>query len=133
MLGAVADRLADRPLLLLLMYRPMLDADALGTSQAPHTGIEVTALSPADSENLLEGWFGESMRLFPERLRALILERAGGNPLYLEEVVRDLIATGMLVRDDMAWRCTEEAATAQVPSTLHGLLLARVDRLDARD
>jgi adenylate cyclase len=133
MLGAVADRLADRPLLVLLMYRPTLDADALGTTQVPHTGIEVTALSRSDSENLLAEWFGDSTRLFPERLRALILERAGGNPLYLEEVVRDLISAGMLIRDDLAWRCTEEAATAQVPSTLHGLLLARVDRLDAKD
>jgi adenylate cyclase len=133
MLGAVADRLADRPLLVLLMYRPTLAADALGTSRVAHTGIEVTALSRSDSEALLAEWFGDSTRLFPERLRALILERAGGNPLYLEEVVRDLIAAGVLVRDGLAWRCTEEAATAQVPSTLHGLLLARVDRLDAAE
>ena len=39
----------------------------------------------------------------------------------------------MLVRDGLAWRCTAEAATAQVPATLHGLLLARVDRLDAAE
>ena len=88
LLGAVADRLADRPLLVLLMYRPTLEPDALGTSRAPHTAIEVTPLSRSDSEDLLAEWFGDSTRLFPERLRALILERAGGNPLYLEEVVR---------------------------------------------
>ena len=65
----------------------------------PHTAIEVTPLSRSDSEDLLAAWFGDSTRLFPERLRALILERAGGNPLYLEEVVRALIAAGVLVRD----------------------------------
>ena len=70
---------------------------------------------------------------FPERLRALILERAGGNPLYLEEVVRALLAAGVLIRDGLAWRCTAEAATAHVPATLHGLLLARLDRLDAAE
>src|SRR5438034_1268278 len=58
MLGAVADRLVDRPLLVLLMYRPTLDADALGTTQVPHIGIEVTALSPSGSETLLAGAFG---------------------------------------------------------------------------
>jgi predicted ATPase/class 3 adenylate cyclase len=130
LMGAVADRLADRSLLLLLMYRPTLEPDALGTSHAPHTAIEVTPLSPGGSEDLLTAWFGDSTHLFPERLRTLILERAGGNPLYLEEVVRALIAAGVLVRDGRAWRCTAEATTAQVPSTLHGLLLARVDRLD---
>ena len=133
LLGAVADRLADRPLLLLLMYRPTLEPDALGTSRAPHTAIEITPLSRSGSEDLLAAWFGDSTQLFPERLRALILDRAGGNPLYLEEVVRALIAAGVLVRDGLAWRCTAEAATAQVPSTLHGLLLARLDRLDAAE
>jgi adenylate cyclase len=133
LLGAVADRLADRPLLLLLMYRPTLEPDALGTSRAPHTAIEITPLSRSGSEDLLAAWFGDPTQLFPERLRALILDRAGGNPLYLEEVVRALIAAGVLVRDGLAWRCTAEAATAQVPSTLHGLLLARLDRLDAAE
>jgi len=129
LLGAVADRLADRPLLVLLMYRPTLEPDALGTSRAPHIGIEVTALSGSDSEDLLAEWFGDSTPHFPERLRTLILERAGGNPLYLEEVVRALVADGLLVHDSLGWRCTAEAATAQVPATLHGLMLARVDRL----
>jgi adenylate cyclase len=131
LMGVVADRLADRPLMILLMYRPTLEPHALATSRAPHTAIEVTPLSRAGSEDLLAAWFGDSTHLFPERLRALILDRAGGNPLYLEEVVRALIAAGVLVRDGRAWRCTAEAATAQVPSTLHGLLLARLDRLDA--
>ncbi len=125
LIGAVADRLADRPLLVLLMYRPTLEPDALGTSRTPHTAIEVTPLSRSGSEDLLAAWFGDSTHLFPERLRAQILERAGGNPLYLEEVVRALLVAGVLVRDGEAWRCTAEAATAQVPATLHGLLLAR--------
>ncbi|HTG09859.1 MAG TPA: adenylate/guanylate cyclase domain-containing protein, partial [Candidatus Eisenbacteria bacterium] len=131
LIGAVADRLADRPLLVLLMYRPTLEPDALGTSRTPHTAIEVTPLSRSGSEDLLAAWFGDSTHLFPEHLRAQILERAGGNPLYLEEVVRALLVAGVLVRDGQAWRCTAEAATAQVPATLHGLLLARLDRLDA--
>ena len=133
LIGAVADRLADRRLLVLLMYRPTLEPDALGTSHTPHTAIEVTALSRSGSEDLLAAWFGDSTHLFPERLRALILERAGGNPLYLEEVVRALLLAGVLVRDGETWRCTAEAATAQVPATLHGLLLARLDRLAAAE
>lgn len=133
LLGAVADRLADRPLLVLLMYRPTLEPDALGTSHTPHTAIEVTPLSRSSSEDLLAAWFGDATHLFPEHLRELILERTGGNPLYLEEVVRALVAAGVLVRDGLVWRCTAEAATAQVPATLHGLLLARLDRLAAAE
>jgi adenylate cyclase len=131
LIGAVADRLADRPLLVLLMYRPTLEPDSLGTSRVPHTAIELTPLSPSNSEDLLAAWFGDSTHLFPEHLRGLILERAGGNPLYLEEVVRALVTAGVLVREGLVWRCTAEAASAQVPATLHGLLLARLDGLDA--
>jgi len=130
LLGALADRLADRALLVLLMYRPTLEPDALGMSRAPHTAIEVLPLARPDGDKLLAAWFGDSVRSFPEHLRAMILERAGGNPLYLEEVVRALVAAGVLVREDGAWRCAAEGAAAQVPSTLHGLLLARLDRLD---
>ena len=130
LLGSLADRLAERPLLVLLMYRPTLDPDALDTGRTPHTGIELMPLSLSSSEDLLAAWFGDATQLFPEHLRALILERAGGNPLYLEEVVRALVAAGVLVRNGQAWHCTAEAATAQVPTTLHGLLLARLDRLD---
>jgi len=133
LLGALADRLADRPLLVLLMYRPTLEPDALGTSRAPHTAIEVMPLSGSDVDDLLAAWFGDSARGFPERVRALTLERAGGNPLYLEEVVRALVAAGVLVREGPTWHCAAEAAAAQVPSTLHGLLLARLDRLDAAE
>ena len=133
LLGAVADRLADRPLLVLLMYRPTLEPDALGTSRAPHTAIEVTPLSRSGSEDLLAAWFGDSTHLFPERLRAQILERAGGNPLYLEEVVRALLAAGVLVRDGSRGAAPRRPRRAQVPATLHGLLLARLDRLDAAE
>ena len=81
------------------MYRPTLEPDALGTSRTSHTAIEVTPLSRSGSEDLLAAWFGDSTHLFPEHLRAQILERAGGNPLYLEEVVRALLVAGVLVRD----------------------------------
>jgi predicted ATPase len=133
LLGAVVDRLAERSLLVLLMYRPALLPDALDTGRATHVAIEVTALSRSSSEDLLVAWFGDSTYLFPESLRALIVDRAGGNPLYLEEVVRALVAAGVLVRDGLTWYCTAAAATAQVPATLHGLLLARLDRLDAAE
>ncbi len=131
LLGTVADRLADRRLMLLLMFRPTLEPGALGTSQIPHTAIEINPLSALDGEALLDALFAGSARQFPERLRAVILQRAGGNPLYLEEVVRTLIADGVLVRGPDGWVCTADAGAVQVPSTLQGLLLARLDRLPA--
>ena len=131
LMGELADRLADRPLMLLLAYRPALDPSALGVTCAEHTAIRLEPLSSGAASDLLSAWFGAAERGVPERLRALIIERAGGNPLYLEEIVRTLIAEGALARGDDGWRTPVDVGAMQVPTTLHGIMLARLDRLDA--
>ena len=75
--------------------------------------------------NLLE------VESLPPRLRATIFARAEGNPFFVEEVVRMLIDGGVIVRDGDHWVATKEAASVEVPATLRGLLLARIDRLPA--
>jgi class 3 adenylate cyclase/predicted ATPase len=77
----------------------------------------------------------------PDTLRHRIQERAGGNPFFIEEVVRELIDSGGLkpvervsdgkvVRD---WQFAPEQAVFNVPENLKALLTARLDRLDARN
>ncbi len=51
--------------------------------------------------------------------------------MFLEEVVRSLISEGVLVRHADGWRCVPRTAAVEVPSSLEGLLLSRVDRLPA--
>jgi adenylate cyclase len=94
-----------------------------------HTALRLTPLSPAESEALLAAYLGESTAGMPPRLHQLVLERASGQPLFLEEILRGLIAGGVLVRGDDGWTCAAGATAADVPPTIHGLLLARVDRL----
>jgi len=65
----------------------------------------------------------------PERLRGFILERAEGNPFFVEEVIRMLIERGWVVEHDGRWVGSATIATAEVPPTLAGLLTARIDRL----
>lgn len=130
LLRFLIDRLPDRRLMLLLAYRPTMDAGAVVSGRTTHTAIRIGPLSAADSEALLHALFG-AVDQCPDRLRALIVERAGGNPFYLEEIVRSLIADGVLVREPGGWRCTAEAAAVNVPVTIQGLLLSRLDRLAA--
>jgi adenylate cyclase len=134
LLRFLVDRLADRQLMLLLTHRPAFDLAALATSRATHTAIRLAPLSGGESEALLGAFFGPSVNRLPARLRELIVERAGGSPFYLEEVVRSLIAGGVLVRRGDVWTCTADVATIDVPPTIQGLLLSRLDRLplDAR-
>jgi adenylate cyclase len=125
----MADRLADRPLLVVFTSRPTREAAALATSRAPLTAIRLEALAAGDCAALLGGLFGTAADGLPEALRELVVRRAGGNPFYLEELVRELIAGEVLVRDGDRWVCRSDARAGQVPLTVQGLILSRLDRL----
>ncbi len=129
LLGVMADRLADRPLLLLVTCRPSFDALTLRTGRASHTTLRLAPLSADDGTALLDTLFGPSARALPATLREQVVGRAGGNPFYLEELIRELIDGGVLVRTDEGWACAGEAAAVEVPVTVQGLILSRLDRL----
>jgi tetratricopeptide (TPR) repeat protein len=55
---------------------------------------------------------------------------AEGNPLYLEEVVNSLIESEALVNDNDGWKLTMSLSEAGISPTVHGVISARLDRLD---
>ena len=63
------------------------------------------------------------------QVQEFVAARAGGNPLFVEEIVRSLVDKGVLVRERDGWACTAACEAVDVPPTLHGLLMSRVDRL----
>jgi class 3 adenylate cyclase len=91
------------------------------------TEIHLDPLTTADSRalvaNLLE------IESLPDAVRDLILARAEGNPFFVEEVVRMLIERGVIVSQANRWVATEDIGAIEIPETLHGLLLARIDQL----
>jgi len=129
----LSDWLCDRPLLVVLSGRPPFDPAALNFGRATHTILRLAPLADAAIEAQLAALFGGAREYPIEReLHGRIVRQAGGNPLYLEEVVRGLISDGVLTRDAGAWRCARTAGAVEVPSSIEGLLLSRVDRLPAR-
>jgi class 3 adenylate cyclase len=65
----------------------------------------------------------------PADVRDLVLERADGNPFFLEELVGELVDRGVLVRDEGAWVLGRHDAELSMPDTVHAVLAARIDRL----
>ncbi len=59
-----------------------------------------------------------------------IIRRAGGNPFFLEEIVRTLIVEGAVVLRDRRFIPTEKIHTVSIPHTVNDVLMARIDRLD---
>lgn len=133
LLRDLAQHLAGRRLMLVLAHRP--DTGALAMDGAPgeigRTEIRLAALSPDDTRSFIDGLFGAPQQPAFARLRDLIVARAGGNPLFVEEIVRSLASGGVLVREGDRWALGATVETVSLPPTLHGLLLSRVDRLPA--
>lgn len=66
----------------------------------------------------------------PEPVATLLADRAGGNPFFLEEALRDLIERGSLRRDNGRLVLAIGIDELAVPTIVQGALQARIDRLD---
>jgi class 3 adenylate cyclase/tetratricopeptide (TPR) repeat protein len=101
-----------------------------------YTELALRPLSDADGSELVDRLLAKPA--LPEILRASILEKSGGNPFFIEEVVRTLIDNGVLAPEEQVvngvaqrvWRATRASADFAIPDNLQSLLAARMDRLE---
>jgi class 3 adenylate cyclase len=91
------------------------------------TEMRLEPLSLDDSRTLVSNLL--TVESLPEPTRDAILAKAEGNPFFVEEVIRMLIDRGAIIREGDRWVATDRVAGIEIPDTLHGLLLARIDRL----
>src|SRR5262249_5162529 len=80
---------------------------------------------------LLKALLGDDPSLEP--LKRLLIERTEGNPFFLEESVRALVETGVLVGAPGTYRLAQALPAIQVPATVQAVLAARIDRLPAEE
>ncbi len=66
----------------------------------------------------------------PDSVADLIAQRAGGNPLFVSEALRDLVERGALRRANGDWELAVDPDALEVPALVQGVLQARLDRLD---
>lgn len=117
--------------LFLFAYRPFSHMSEIAFSSAgrrfgreivlldlPATGIREMVESLLDTKNI------------PEELIYFIQERVEGNPFYLEEVINTLIESGYLMLSGGSWSLAGPLSEADVPSSINGIISARLDRLE---
>lgn len=97
----------------------------LGTS---FSEIGLAPLDEAASRSLISQLL--ALESLPPPLRRLVLDKAEGNPFFLEEVVRMLIESGLIEHRDGRWTARGESGDLDVPGTIQGLIASRVDLLD---
>ncbi|GAB4537352.1 MAG: adenylate/guanylate cyclase domain-containing protein [Anaerolineae bacterium] len=123
------------PLLILCVSRPDREAPfwevrerAMADYADRLVHIPLNPLAPHESRDLVDSLL--QMEDIPPEVEQVVLSRAEGNPLFVEEVLRTLIEEGTLTRDDGVWRVTRAVDVTEIPETLQGVLTARIDRLD---
>jgi class 3 adenylate cyclase/tetratricopeptide (TPR) repeat protein len=124
-LDSLVESLPTAQLLMLVNYRP--EYQHSWGSKTYYTQLRLDPLPPESADAFLEALLGNDPSLEP--LKKLLIERTEGNPFFLEESVRTLVETQVLVGESGAYRLTQELPTIQVPATVQAVLAARIDRL----
>lgn len=118
--------LANSQIMLILLYRQ--EYIHYWIDKSNYTGISLTQLRAPSSLSLLEAIL-EGDEIAPE-IRELILSRASGNPLFIEEFTRTLLENGTIKCEEHCYIIDQGAAQIDVPDTIQGLIAARIDRLE---
>ena len=125
LLDSLVESLPTARLLLLVNYRPEYQHG--WGSKTYYTQLRLDPLPPASADEFLHALLGNDPSL--ASLKPLLIARTEGNPFFLEESVRTLVETGVLVGEPGAYRLTRPLDGLQVPATVQAVLAARIDRL----
>ncbi len=125
LLDSLIEGLPTARVLLLVNYRPEYQHGWSGKSY--YTQLRLDPLPSESAEELLNALVGDDPGLEP--LKRLLIERTEGNPFFLEESVRTLVETRVMVGERGARRLEKPVDSIQVPATVQAILAARIDRL----
>ena len=119
----------DASVLILCLARPeLLDKrPGWGAGRFQSNRIILEPLNRNESAALIEALL--SIDGLPDRLRGEMIERADGNPLFVEELIRMLLDEGTIVKSGNRWIAAPTAAEVRVPKTVEALIRARLDTL----
>jgi len=97
----------------------------------PHrlTNLTIPPFTTEQSNEFIDRVVGPGT--LPAETRDLIITKAEGNPYYIQELIRSLIAGGALARDPESgtWSMSRTVTSLDLPDSLQGVMLARIDRL----
>lgn len=125
LLGFLLERLGGVPLTVILAYRPGFERVERTTLRAGHTLVRLDLLAREESIALARGYLGVAS--IPSDLEQVVATRAEGNAFFIEELLQALIELGSLSVTD--GEVILAKVGAQIPDTVEGMILARIDRL----
>jgi class 3 adenylate cyclase/tetratricopeptide (TPR) repeat protein len=129
LLDYLAEWIRDVPVLLVCIARPDLleQRPAWGGGRRNASTLLLEPLDAAGGAELLGALAGPEL---PGEIQSRIADAADGNPLFIEELFRMLVARGSLRKDAGHWVVADPTAGREIPATIQALLAARLDQLE---
>lgn len=125
LLDRLIETMETSPLLIVVTYR--LDYEHKWLSRDSYGAIRIDPLETTHANTLVRALLGNDSN--NEQLRALIVQRTGGTPLFIEETIRTLAESGTLHGHAGSYALTEELPSIKIPETVQAILATRIDRL----
>ncbi len=133
--GHLCSLTACAPVAMIALFRSREEASDNWGKFAPaiegfrdrYSEISLLPLSGDLSRDLVGGLLNGTA--LPQKFYDLVIDKSEGNPFFVEELLRSLMERGILAREGAGWKITGLAEAMQVPDTLQGILLSRLDRL----
>ena len=125
LLDLAVERVRRLPVLLLITFRPEFEAPWKGLLDVET--MTLGRLDRAEAERLVERVTGG--RKLPAEVLAQIVAKTDGVPLFVEELTKNVLESGLLIEEADRYRLDGPLPPLAIPSTLQDSLMARLDRL----
>jgi predicted ATPase len=122
----IIERVPALPVLLIITFRPEFIPPWTGR---PHVSLLslLSRLAPRQRAEMIAGVTGG--KALPEEITAQIVDRTDGVPLFVEELTKAVVESGMLTDLGDRYRAAGPVTALAIPASLQASLLARLDRL----
>jgi predicted ATPase len=124
-LDLLVDRLPGRRILAIITFRPEFSPPWIGRPNV--TMLTLNRLAPRQRAEMIG--HVTSGKALPKVITDQIIERTDGIPLFIEELTKSVVESGLVTDAGDSYAVTGPAASLGIPTTLHASLLARLDRL----
>ena len=125
LLNELVTSIRDARVLVVVSYRPEHHDD--WKNRPNYRRLKLDPLPEDDVAELLHALLGSHPSL--SELNAFLLERSGGNPFFMEEIVRELIETQVIAGVRSDYRIAKPLSSSHVPVTVQAVIASRIDRL----
>ncbi len=126
LLNLAVERVRRLPVLLLITFRPEFDAPWKGLPEV--ATVALGRLDHRQAELMVERVTGR--RQLPAEVMTQIVAKTDGVPLFVEELTKNVLESGLLIEDGEHYRLAGPLPPLAIPSTLQDSLMARLDRLE---